>query len=213
LKEREILFVGRIHPEKGVHLLIEAMTALAQQGLGGWRLVVIGPSETRFGGGGERYRQQLVRLALPIADRLDWKGAVFDGKLLADAYQRAAIFVYPSLADRGETFGLAPLEAMAHGCVPLVSNLQCFREYVEADVSGRVFDHRARDPVKELAQRLSDLINDAPLRDKMSAAAARRAKDFTIERVADSYLEDFGSIVERGSVPNRPVSVEPAGLL
>lgn len=193
-RKRQILFVGRIHPEKGVHLLIAAMAALPSQIRNEWRLVIVGPVEPRFGGGGDRYHNQLLNLARPIANSIDWRGPVFEPAALADIYRNAAIFVYPSLADRGETFGLAPLEGMAQGCVPLVSDLSCFREYVDGDKTGLYFNHRASDPIAELANRLSELLQNGERRSLMSVAAVERAKDFDLERVAEMYLDDFRSI-------------------
>ena len=36
---------------------------------------------------------------------IEWVGGVFDEAELAEYYRRARIFIYPSLAERGETFG------------------------------------------------------------------------------------------------------------
>jgi len=50
---------------------------------------------------------------------IDWVGPVFDADRLARHYERATVFAYPSLAEKGEAFGVAPLEAMASGAVPV----------------------------------------------------------------------------------------------
>jgi glycogen synthase len=39
------------------------------------------------------------------------------------------------VAETGEAFGVAPIEAMAYGCAPLVSNLACFRDFIEDGVT------------------------------------------------------------------------------
>jgi glycosyltransferase involved in cell wall biosynthesis len=46
------------------------------------------------------------------------------------------MFVYPCLAEQGETFGLAPLEAVACGAVPIVSDLSCFGDFITPGVNG-----------------------------------------------------------------------------
>src|SRR5260370_36102494 len=47
-----ILFVGRVHPEKGVHLLLEAFVNGARSGFRGLEFRNGGPAGTRLGGGG-----------------------------------------------------------------------------------------------------------------------------------------------------------------
>ncbi len=194
-KQKHILFVGRIHPEKGVDLLIKAFATLGRDRLEEWRLVVVGPAETRFGGGGGRYLSCLHDLANSVADRVEWIGAVFDADRLAKIYREAALFVYPSLADRGETFGLAPLEAMAHGCVPIVSNLPCFREYIVKGITGLVFDHHTQKPEEALARELTALMADEGRLKLMSQAAVHKSMEYGIEEIAKLHMADFDMLV------------------
>jgi glycosyltransferase involved in cell wall biosynthesis len=199
VREKHILFVGRIHPEKGVHLLIKAVAALPRERLNGWRLVLAGPSDVRAGGGGEAYLRQLRERATPIADRVDWLGPVFDPVRLASIYRRASIFVYPSLADHGETFGLAPLEAMSHGCATVVSELPCFHDFIQDRLDGLFFNHLGDQPERLLANRLMELMRDEPHRARIGAAALRKAKGYELGRVANLFLEDFRSILRLSS--------------
>jgi glycosyltransferase involved in cell wall biosynthesis len=99
-------------------------------------LTIVGPWQTKYGGGGEDYLQQLKAMSSSISDRLNWIGAVFDQEKLINYYRSADLFVYPSLAEKGETFGCAPLEAMASGCPALVSGLACFQDFISDGVSG-----------------------------------------------------------------------------
>ena len=148
-----ILFVGRVHPEKGLHLLIEAFARASATGIPGWTLRIVGPWETAQGGGGPEYHAALTSAAARAGGRVEFTGPVFDEAELIAHYRRAAVFVYPSLAERGETFGLAVLEAMAAGCAPIVSDLACFRDFVRPGQNGLVFNHRATDPSAALAAR------------------------------------------------------------
>ncbi len=195
-REKKILFVGRVHPEKGLHLLIQAVSSIPREHLDGWRLVIVGPSEVRLGGGGEAYLTQLRNLAEPIAGYTDWVGPVFDPAHLSAIYRRASIFVYPSLADYGETFGLAPLEAMSHGCVPVVSNLPCFRDFIQDRIDGMVFDHTLPLPERQLADRLQELMRDDSQRACIGAAAVRKSKRYDLDRIASLFIEDFRSTLE-----------------
>ncbi len=200
-REKEVLFVGRVHPEKGVHLLIEAFRSLPKDRLGDWRLVIVGPSEIHLGGGGADYQRKLEELARPIASRVTWVGPVFDAEALGRHLSRASLFLYPSLAEHGETFGLAPLEAMSHGCPVLVSDLGCFRDFVSNDVDGFVFDHRASRPAAVLAEKLAQLIEDPERLARASAAALDQMGNYSLERIAQVYLDDFESLVAPADRP------------
>ena len=66
-REKWILYVGRIHPEKGVNLLIEAFKDLLSFGANNLRLVLVGPWEIKLGGGGQSYYEYLQSCKLSIA--------------------------------------------------------------------------------------------------------------------------------------------------
>jgi glycosyltransferase involved in cell wall biosynthesis len=194
MRKEHILYVGRIHPEKGLHLLIEA--AISQKDLmEGWRIVVVGPSETRLGGGGQHYLEQLKRLSEPIRDRIDWVGPVFDSVQLAEHYRTASLFVYPSLADTGEALPLAPLEAMSNGCLVLVSKLECFRDYLEDGVTGFTFDHAGANPHLDLARVISEILKGEERTSRVRQAGWMRSREFSLEAIADDYLRDFSSLL------------------
>src|SRR5271157_775652 len=81
-RPQQILYVGRIHAEKGVHLLIDAFDRLVASGFDGWRLVIVGPWEASQGGGGSAYYRSLRRTGGSQGDRVEWLGPVFDQSLL-----------------------------------------------------------------------------------------------------------------------------------
>jgi glycosyltransferase involved in cell wall biosynthesis len=193
-----ILYAGRIHPEKGVHLLVEAFARLASTPpLTEWTLRIVGPWQTAQGGGGSSYRDRLVSLAAPARGRIELIEPEFNEAALVAQYRQAAVFAYPSLAEFGETFGLAALEAMAAGCVPLVSSLACFRDFIRPGENGMTFDHRAADPAAELGHALVQLASDAALRDRLQLAAWTTARDYALQEIADRFIRDFYRIRER----------------
>ena len=197
-REKVILYVGRVHPEKGVHLLVEAFAGAKRALFAGWRLIVVGPTDVKLGGGGENYLAELKRLA--VGADVIFRGPVFDSAQLANEYDNARIFVYPSLAEKGESFGLAPLEGMTHGCAVIVSDLGCFRDFISAGKTGIVFDHRAADPVMVLRSRLEELVVYPALLSRMAAAGYAKSADHSLEQVADQFLADFNSIVSDSDV-------------
>jgi glycosyltransferase involved in cell wall biosynthesis len=194
-REKIVLYVGRIHPEKGVHLLVDAFTKGARTVFADWKLVIVGPAEEKFGGGGEDYLADLKHRAKDADGRLNFRGAVFDEAALEQEFRAARLFVYPSLAERGETFGVAPLEAMAHGSAVLVSNLDCFRDFISDHETGFIFDHRAADPVEALEEKMANIIADPTLLSRVAEASYRKSAEYSLARVADQFLEDFNSLI------------------
>ena len=98
-----------------------------------WGLRIIGPWRQDQGGGGSSFFDQLKKGVEPSIEFLE---PVFSEKELMEEYKKARIFVYPSIASIGETFGLAVLEAMSCGCVPLVSSLPCFDDFIRPGENG-----------------------------------------------------------------------------
>ena len=197
-KMNVVLYVGRIHPEKGLHLLIQAF-ALLQPLSDSWTLRIVGPAEVNYGGGGEDYLRELQQKAMELGILVEWRGAVSGETLLRKEYGRAAIFVYPSLAERGETFGLAPLEAMSGGCATIVSSLDCFREFLRPGDNGLVFDHRLQESVVSLAVQLRALMVNREFRARLGVNGLETTRNFSTERVANLYLRDFKLLLESSS--------------
>jgi glycosyltransferase involved in cell wall biosynthesis len=191
-----MLYTGRLHPEKGVHLLTEAFRRLQMAGLSGWTLRVIGPWKTSQGGGGEAYRAQIAAAAKQANGEIQVLDPIFNEAELVEHYRAAAMFVYPSLAEFGETFGLSVLEAMAAGCAPVVSELGCFHDFVHEKKNGRFFDHRAADPVGELTSVLSQVATDAVHRKSLRESAWNTARGYRLEEIAARMVEDFRSVME-----------------
>jgi len=170
------MYGGRIHPEKGVHILMSAMhlVAVARPNVI-TNLIVVGVVSHSEGGGGARYLDELKTLAQGL--RFEFLPPIYGRSEFAEILRRATVFCYPSIAENGESFGVAPLEAMACGAVPIVSALPCFQEYVIHGTNGLVFDHR-RDGALELAAQLIWLIDNVDEREKLRVAAQAHASSF-----------------------------------
>ncbi|MHA7969598.1 glycosyltransferase family 4 protein [Rhizobium sp. CAU 1783] len=194
-RDREIVYLGRLSREKGIDLLLKAFEEVAPR-FPDWRLTIIGPSDTKRGGDGPDYLAGLKALACNGNARTAFEPPIYDGEVLVDRLRRAAVFVYPSVAEKGEAFGLAPLEAMACGCAVVVSALDCFRDYLVPGENGLVFDHR-EGGVANLAECLKTLLEDGVLRERLADAARDSARHFTPERIADLMLADLSELAAR----------------
>jgi glycosyltransferase involved in cell wall biosynthesis len=192
-----ICYAGRIHPEKGLELLLNSFASLVRGGLPKWKLRLIGPWKISQGGGGEAFLQKLKSIAAGMEDRVEFREPEFNETALRRNYEDSDLFLYPSLAETGETFGAAPLEAMAAQCPALVSKLGCFRDFIRDGENGFVFDHRAVDPVAELSAKLGKLLQNPELLAMVGKQARATAETFSVPRVADRYLEDFEQLIQR----------------
>lgn len=184
-KDHSILFCGRIHPEKGLELLSKAASALPS----GWTLSIVGPWQTAAGGGGAAYLKAMMSHF--DASKVRFIEPIYDIEKLNLLYKAAAIFVYPSVAEKGETFGLAPLEAMAWGAVPVVSDLACFKDFIVDGENGLIFNHRCHDASEKVAECISRLIDDPALRSRLGEQAIKVRTTHSPDAIADLFLADF----------------------
>jgi glycosyltransferase involved in cell wall biosynthesis len=103
LKDRKILlYLSRIHPKKGVNLLLTALKKNAEDE--GFTLVMAGPDNTPYANDMKALAKQLG-----VAERVRWTGMLTDD-VKYGAFHAADAFVLPS---HQENFGIAVAEAMA----------------------------------------------------------------------------------------------------
>lgn len=163
--DRYLLFLSRIHPKKGVDLLIRAF-AEAASGDAALRLVIAGPDQTGW-------QADLVALAkeLCVADRIVWPG-MLEGDAKWGAYRNAAAFVLPS---HGENFGIVVAEALACGTPVVISNkINIWRE-IDIAGAGIVADNTSDDTSRALSEFLSKT-------DQQRAAMGAAGRQLFLER-------------------------------
>lgn len=105
---RKILFLSRIHPQKGLGDLVLAWARVRQPG---WQVVIAGPSE----GGYEDEIKLLIRKHGFEGD-FDFPGLV-SGEKKERCFAEADVFVLPTYS---ENFGIAVAEALARG-IPVIT--------------------------------------------------------------------------------------------
>lgn len=191
-----VLFVGRIHPEKGIHLLLQA-AALAARSAPELHFRIVGPWASRFGGGGEAFQKTLTTLVAQSGAHVEFVGPVFDESELAGHYARASVFVYPSTAELGEASPVAPLEALARGCPVVTSDLECFNDTIGTGSYASRFDHTAPDAPARLLGAIIHVRQDHAVWAAASGAAQARAAEFSVERIASEYLTGFAALASK----------------
>jgi glycosyltransferase involved in cell wall biosynthesis len=197
-------FVGRLHPEKGIALLVRAARVLAgRSDLPVWKLRLAGPGGVAEGGGGDEWLGSLKReSAASLGSRIEWLGPEFGAEPLARIYGAMDIFCYPSVAERGETFGVSVAEAMSARCAVVVSALGCFSDLVTDGQTGLVFDHRAQDPERLLSDCLARLIENPSLRKDLALRGQQHARRFDYPEVARHILGDIALLT--GAAAQKP---------
>lgn len=191
-------FVGRLHREKGLHLLATAFKELSERQLPPWRGFFCGPTDIGRGGSGDDYLRELKAL-VPVQVR--FLEPVFTEADLHRIYQEIDLFVYPSLAAQGETFGVAVAEAMAAGAVPVVSDLACFREFVVHGQNGWRFDAVAPGADMRLADLLADCVRDVARGQSLATAAREAVRRYDFGVYAETLLLDFAQLTGGGQTP------------
>jgi glycosyltransferase involved in cell wall biosynthesis len=119
--ETVLLYLSRIHPKKGLHLLLEALALVAKPI--STRLVIVGGGDDAYMA---KLRRQVGRLgdALP---RIDWIGEMW-GEERWPYFQGADLYCLPTFS---ENFGLAVLEACQVGTPVLTTDTTPWPEMLD----------------------------------------------------------------------------------
>jgi glycosyltransferase involved in cell wall biosynthesis len=184
-RPRRLLVLGRLVPRKGVEDAIRALAAIPDTEL----LVVGGPAAQELDADPEVRRLRSVCDAVGVIDRVRFAGRVAHGELPAVISSCDLLLAVPWY----EPFGIAPLEAMACG-LPVVAN--AVGGMLDTVVPGRTGMLVPPGDQAALISTISNLLDDAPLRRRMSAAAVRRARDlYTWDAVAARTEQSYLSVL------------------
>ncbi len=176
-----ILFVGRFYPRKGAQVLFRALPRIAER-VAGVRLLVVG------GGPLEAWYRQLARRA-PCDVR-------FLGELSAEdmprAYRSADVFVAPSTGQ--ESFGIVHLEAMACGVPIVASDIEGYRELLDAGGEALLFPNR---DATALADAVVRVLADHRLARSMAALGRAKAERHAWSGIARQIEGFYLDVLDR----------------
>ena len=182
-----LLYVGRLMPIKGVHILIEAFNEIHRR-MPDVRLIITGPSF--FGGTAKTaYEQELVSLAELVNDAVIFTGFLPHEKLKY-LYSAAYIVVFPSVWP--EPFGLVMLEAMASGACLVASAVGGIPEVVENGINGVLVKPA---DAGALAHAVCNTLSEPELMRRMEITARQKiVANHTWERLVGELETLFGSL-------------------
>jgi glycosyltransferase involved in cell wall biosynthesis len=208
-----ILFVGRVSPEKGIHVLLEAFRLVADR-CPNAELHIVGkesvPSSRMVTALSDDmhtrkllYADQpnyldhiLASLPEEIRPRIHLHGDVPNSALPA-FYRDAAVFVFPS--EWEEPFGIPVVEAMASGIPVVGSRGGGIVESIEHGRTGFLVD---RGDVRGFAEALVTLLQDYNLRRTLGENGRKRAGLWSWDRTIDALLSLYGCLVNGAECRN-----------
>jgi len=170
--EPVILFVGRVVPEKGAHLLLEAARAIAGPSRQ-FRVQIVGSTGFSPTAPLSRYEEDLRRLANPLGRRVEFI-PFLDRGAIVEVYRRASIQCVPSNWD--EPFGLTTLEGMATGLAVVGS-----RRGGIPEAGGSAIEYFDPADRSALAEVLAWLIDDHRARVDLGKRGRARAEELSWE--------------------------------
>ncbi len=187
---RNLLFVGRHEPRKGLLELLKAFRILRKTGCD-CRLLVVGT--------GPLQREARRYVATRRLKGVEFLGRVSDEEK-AQLFRTADIYVSP--ATGGESFGIVLLEAMAAGTPIVASDIHGYKGVVRRGQEALLV--APRQP-KLIAAAAAQLLSNDELREAMGAAGVKRAQEFSWERVTAKVDDYYGVVIRRlaasGSLP------------
>ncbi|HET8526759.1 MAG TPA: glycosyltransferase family 4 protein [Actinomycetota bacterium] len=173
---RRILWVGRLDPQKGFGVMVDAFARLARE-LDDVYLLVAGEG---------RDRVALRSLARRARNRVVPFGAVPNDQL--PPYHAAAdVFCSPAVGQ--ESFGLTLVEAMAAGVPVVATDIPGYREVVRNGVDGLLV--RPNDP-EALAGAIRRVLSEPELASALAAAGRARAAEFAWDAVVPRLEAVYG---------------------
>jgi glycosyltransferase involved in cell wall biosynthesis len=220
-----LLFVGRISPEKGVHVLLDAMAAVVKEH-SNVLLLLAGatgrlPREYLLDISNDRLVKSLALFyedssdvsyyetlknkidKFNLEDNVSFVGSIPNLEL-KEFYIESDVFVFPPVWN--EPFGIPPVEAMSMGIPVIGTRSGGLNETVENGKTGILVD---KNNPEELANAIKSLLSNNKLRSKMGRAGRERVLHyFTYDMLVDElwsfYKKLLTSINKSETSLNKP---------
>jgi len=185
---QRMLFLGRIHPSKGIDILLRAWSALHCH-FSQWELHIAGPDQGGY-----------LAVMKALAAKLNVQRVVFCGPLYGRdklrAYREATLLVLPT---RSENFGTVVAEAMAAGTPVIVTVAAPWKDLVTHHAGWWI-----EVGVDPLIQCLQDALTVSPDRLLQMGLAAREwmIRDYSWRVAGEQCLATYRWLIYGGDVPS-----------
>lgn len=176
----ELLFVGRLSPQKNLPLLLQALSYYAATYTKDFRLTIAGSGELQAA-----LESQAAEYGL--SEHVTFAGSL-SGKDLENAYKSADIFLLSSFV---ESFGIVLVEAMTKG-LPIVStDIPAVRNVVQDGTNGILV---AQEP-QAFAAGIHRIASDKKLYEQMSSSNLKRASAYEWEKITGKFIRTYKEMV------------------
>lgn len=185
--KRTLLFLGRIHPIKGIDMLLRSWKKVEAE-FPEWELKIAGPDNLG-------YLNEMKRLSGSLAaKRVFFTGPVY-GSEKQKAFESADVFVLPT---RTENFGMAVAEALAHGLPVIVSKGAPWPE-----IENRKCGFWIEMGEKPLEDCLRSVLKMTKEELQTYGARGRQwmKEDFSWDRIAEMMRDTYEWMINKGDTP------------
>jgi glycosyltransferase involved in cell wall biosynthesis len=191
-----LLYVGRLNHQKGVHNLLDALPPIITQ-FPEVKLRIAGDGTAR-----NDLEKKVVELGLEKHVR--FLGAVSHDRIHF-FYRKADILIFPSL--NAEGFGLVLVEALGCECAVIATDLPAVQHLIKDGETGLIVSQNNKD---EIAQRVMHLLSNPGKLKKLG----KSGREFVLKRydwgiIAKKYSELLQSITTSPGVPVVDKPAEP----
>jgi len=176
---KNILFLSRVHPKKGIELLIEAISQLQNKDI---HVTIAGEGDTTYI---EMLKWQAVKQN--VAEQFHFIGAVY-GNEKWDLYRNADLFVLPTYS---ENFGIVIAEALATG-IPVITTKGTPWQELETEHCGWWIDLN----VENIINAIKRAIDKSPTELYEMGLQGRKLieKNYDIKTIVQQFQEFYSSI-------------------
>tara|TARA_R110000868_G_scaffold8774_13_gene44949 strand:+ start:1079 stop:2095 length:1017 start_codon:yes stop_codon:yes gene_type:complete len=181
VRDKDFVFLGRLVSDKGPDLAITALYELNKKGLD--------KNLTIIGDGPEKENLKKLSSSLDLDSKINFKSSLFGEELVMQLNKHNFLLV-PSVWE--EPFGLVVLEAMACGCIPIVSNSGGLPEALGN--AGLLFD---KGNLNALVEKMEYLITNTTLRDNFRNEAISHLKNHNSEIIGKKYLDVVKNLLRK----------------
>jgi len=176
IKEKKLLFLGRLDKRKGLGQLLTAFRSLRKEM--NIHLIVAGT-------GPEKSRYEGFVKTNNLTDYVHFLGYI-PNEDIPHIYRSCDVYCSPALG--GETFGIVLIEAMASGIPVTASNIDGYREVLRDKKNGLLFDPYSPEDIKE--KLLSVLANNV-LKETLIQEGLNTVKEYDWKRIAERICEIY----------------------
>jgi len=189
-RKNTLLFLSRIHPKKGIEILLEAWKRISSENRKDWQIEIAGNGE-------ENYIKELNNkiITLGLQDNVKIIGPQFGNKKI-ETYHRADLFVLPTYS---ENFGMVVAEALACG-VPVITTKGTPWEDLEQYKSGSWIDIG----IESLKDCLEEYLMKSTYELQQMGENGRKlvVEKYSIQSVAKQFIELYQWMIYKNNKPN-----------